>query len=79
MSPSDGSAASRELSQRRERLRRAVEDGERLYRVRMHAPEGPTIADDNRIDGILTLDLVDALGLVDQLIRALSGLEGAYV
>jgi hypothetical protein len=56
----------------RERLRRAVEDGERLYRVRMHAPDGPTIADDNRIDGILTFDLTDALGAYERLAAALA-------
>ncbi len=56
----------------RERLRRAAEDGERLYRVRMHSENGPTIADDNRIDGILTLDLTDALGALDVLIEAVT-------
>lgn len=60
----------------RERLRRAVEDAERLYRVRMHAPDGPTIADDNRIDGILTLDLPDALGAYDRLAAQLQRAQG---
>jgi len=62
---------------RRERLRRAAEDGERLYRVRMHAPDGPTIADDNRINGILSLDLTDALGFVDALVARAEQLERA--
>lgn len=61
----------------REKLRRAVEDGERLYRKRMHDPIGPTIADDNRIDGILTLDLPDALGAYDRLVGRVRELEAA--
>jgi hypothetical protein len=63
---------------RRERLRRAAEDGERLYRVRMHDPNGPTIADDNRIDGILTLDLTDALGFVDALLNEIAALKEGH-
>ena len=56
----------------RERLRRAVEDGERLYRQRMHEePHEITGADENRINGILTIDLPDALGVVDRLRAAL--------
>ncbi len=62
---------------RRERLRRAAEDGERLYRVRMQAPDGPTMKDDFRIDGILTLDLTDALGFVDELLAVVAGVPDA--
>jgi hypothetical protein len=59
----------------RQRLRRACEDGERLYRKRMH--DEPTIADDNRIDGILTYDLSDALGAYDRLVARLEAAEQA--
>ena len=52
-----------DLGPRRERLRRAVEDGDRLYRKRLD--KEATQADNNRIDGILSLDLADALALVD--------------
>jgi hypothetical protein len=51
---------------RRERLRRAAEDGERLYRKRMFEDEW-TVADDHRLHGILSVDLPPALGLVDEL------------
>ncbi len=59
------------IAEPRERLRRACEDGERLYRVRMHSGNGETIKDGNRIDGLLTLDLPDALGAFDRLAAAL--------
>lgn len=62
----------------RERLRRAAEDGERLYRIRMHDPVGPTIADDNRINGILSLELPDALGAFDRLRAALDAERAAH-
>ena len=57
----------------REQLRRAAEDGERLYRKRMHAE--PTIADDNRIDGILTRELENALALVERLVGCVAEAE----
>ena len=62
----------------RERLRRACEDAARLYEVRMHAPDGPSISDDNRINGILSLDLLDALGAFDRLVDALAALQAAH-
>lgn len=59
-------------ARRRELLRRAAEDGERLYRKSMHDPDGiVTIADWNRIYGLLTRELTDALGLVDELVHRL--------
>jgi hypothetical protein len=61
------------IREARERLRRAAEDGERLYRMRMH--DEPTIADDNRIDGILTRELSDALGFADRLVARLEAAE----
>ena len=50
-----------------EHLRRAVEDGERLYRKRMHDSDGAglTIEEEFRVDGILTRELESALALVD--------------
>lgn len=55
----------------RERLQRAAEDGERIYRAYMHGDiEDMTAADLNRLSGILTLDLPDALGAYDGLERA---------
>lgn len=63
----------------RERLRRAAEDGERLYRVRMHGANGPSMADDNRIDGILTLDITDALGFADSLLARAAAAEASLV
>lgn len=56
----------------REQLRRAAEDGERLYRIRQHGEHGETVADGNRIDGILTRELDDALGAFDMLLRKLA-------
>jgi len=53
---------------RREQLRRAAEDGERLYRKLMHVGE-LTVADDHRLHGILTRELENALGLVDELLE----------
>lgn len=60
----------------RERLRRAAEDGERIYRVYMHGDiEDMTAADLNRLSGILTLDLPDALGAYDSLEREIDKLN----
>lgn len=58
------------FSTRREQLRRAVEDGERLYRKRMHDSDGTglTIEEEFRADGILTRELESALALVDECI-----------
>lgn len=62
----------------RERLRRAVEDGELLYQKRMHGPDGLSLADEHRLDGILSLDLKDALGYVDELLASLATLRSAW-
>lgn len=60
----------------RERLRRAVEDGERIYRAYMHGDiEDMTAADLNRLSGILTLDLPDALGTLDGLLEQLEAAQ----
>ena len=73
-----------QVRRQREQLRRAAEDGERLYRKRMHEDDW-TGAEDNRVDGILTRELVDALALVDALVarvteaeRALAFIAGEY-
>jgi hypothetical protein len=62
-----------ERDTQRERLRRAAEDGERLYRVRMHGE--PTARDENRIDGILSIDLLGALGSFDSLLAEVDELR----
>ena len=66
------------MNRDREKLRRAVEDGERLYRKSMHDPDGVlTVSDWNRIHGLLTLELADALALVDLCLARLERAEAA--
>ena len=63
-----------QVRRQREQLRRAAEDGERLYRKRMHEDDW-TGADDNRIDGILTRELEDALEFADALVARVTEAE----